>query len=66
MQIILLRHAQKLSYVDELAHCRIPDSLRLTELGRRQARAAPVLRAVLSTSSPTPPTRTPRRSSRTA
>jgi broad specificity phosphatase PhoE len=49
VQIILLRHAQSLGNVDELAYCRIPDhSLPLTALGRRQARnAGPVLREVL-------------------
>jgi len=49
VQIILLRHAQSLGNVDELAYTRIPDhSLPLTELGTRQAQAAaPVVRAVL-------------------
>jgi broad specificity phosphatase PhoE len=49
VRIILLRHAQSLGNVDELAYCRIPDhALPLTELGRRQARAAgPVLGEVL-------------------
>jgi broad specificity phosphatase PhoE len=41
VQIILLRHAQSLGNVDELAYTRIPDhQLPLTELGERQARAA--------------------------
>ncbi|HEU5475732.1 MAG TPA: histidine phosphatase family protein [Actinophytocola sp.] len=49
MQIILLRHAQSLGNVDELAYTRIPDhALPLTDLGVRQARAAgPALREVL-------------------
>jgi broad specificity phosphatase PhoE len=49
VQIILLRHAQSLGNVDELAYCRMPDhSLPLTELGQRQARAAgPVVRELL-------------------
>ncbi|WP_130342335.1 histidine phosphatase family protein [Herbihabitans rhizosphaerae] len=41
MRIILLRHAESLGNVDELAYCRIPDhSLPLTDKGERQARAA--------------------------
>ncbi|MFL6140414.1 MAG: histidine phosphatase family protein [Labedaea sp.] len=49
MQIILLRHAQSLGNVDELAYTPIPDhSLPLTGLGEQQARAAgAVLRRVL-------------------
>ncbi|UJW32368.1 histidine phosphatase family protein [Saccharothrix sp. AJ9571] len=41
MRIILLRHAESLGNVDELAYTRIPDhSLPLTDLGREQARRA--------------------------
>ena len=41
MQIILLRHAQSLGNIDELAYTRIPDhALPLTSLGEEQARAA--------------------------
>ena len=41
MRIILLRHAESLGNVDELAYCRIPDhSLPLTARGEEQARAA--------------------------
>lgn len=49
VQIILLRHAQSLGNVDELAYTRIPDhALPLTELGERQARAAgPMVRELL-------------------
>ena len=49
MQIILVRHAQSLGNVDELAYTRIPDHAQpLTELGMRQARAAGAgLRAIL-------------------
>lgn len=50
MQIILLRHAQSLGNVDELAYTRIPDhALPLTSLGEQQARAAgPVVRGLLA------------------
>lgn len=50
MQIILLRHAQSLGNVDELAYTRIPDhALPLTTLGEQQAHAAgPVVRALLA------------------
>ena len=49
MQIILLRHAQSLGNIDELAYTRIPDhALPLTSLGEQQARAAgPVVRGLL-------------------
>ncbi|MCP2168676.1 histidine phosphatase family protein [Goodfellowiella coeruleoviolacea] len=49
MRIILLRHAQSLGNVDELAYCRIPDhALPLTPLGEQQATAAgPAVRRVL-------------------
>jgi broad specificity phosphatase PhoE len=49
VQIILLRHAQSLGNVDELAYTRIPDhALPLTTLGEQQARATgPVVRALL-------------------
>ena len=49
MQIILLRHAQSLGNVDELAYTRIPDhALPLTSLGEQQAHAAaPAVRALL-------------------
>jgi broad specificity phosphatase PhoE len=49
VQIILLRHAQSLGNVDELAYTRIPDhALPLTSLGERQARATgPAVRAML-------------------
>jgi broad specificity phosphatase PhoE len=49
VRIILLRHAESLGNVDELAYCRIPDhALPLTERGERQASAAgPVVRALL-------------------
>jgi broad specificity phosphatase PhoE len=41
VRIILLRHAESLGNVDELAYTRIPDhALPLTEAGREQARAA--------------------------
>ncbi|AGM04492.1 histidine phosphatase family protein [Amycolatopsis keratiniphila] len=41
MRIILLRHAESLGNVDELAYTRIPDhALPLTEAGREQARLA--------------------------
>ncbi|MBP2321027.1 broad specificity phosphatase PhoE [Kibdelosporangium banguiense] len=41
MRIILLRHAESLGNVDELAYCRIPDhALPLTARGEEQARAA--------------------------
>jgi len=41
VQIILLRHAQSLGNIDELAYTRIPDhALPLTERGERQAIAA--------------------------
>ncbi|WP_091453000.1 histidine phosphatase family protein [Actinokineospora iranica] len=40
MRIILLRHAESLGNIDELAYCRIPDhALPLTERGEEQARA---------------------------
>lgn len=50
MQIILLRHAQSLGNIDELAYCRIPDhALPLTAHGERQASTAgPPLRAMLA------------------
>jgi broad specificity phosphatase PhoE len=50
VQIILLRHAQSLGNIDELAYTRIPDhALPLTSLGERQARAAgPVVRELLA------------------
>jgi broad specificity phosphatase PhoE len=49
VQIILLRHAQSLGNVDELAYTRIPDhALPLTSLGERQAReSGPAVRAML-------------------
>lgn len=49
MQIILLRHAQSLGNVDELAYTRIPDhALPLTSLGEEQAHAAgPLVRTLL-------------------
>ena len=52
MQIILLRHAESLGNVDDLAYTRIPDhSLPLTSLGEQQAHAAgPVLRALIADS----------------
>jgi broad specificity phosphatase PhoE len=41
VRIILLRHAESLGNVDELAYCRIPDhALPLTARGEEQARAA--------------------------
>lgn len=51
MRIILLRHAESLGNVDELAYCRIPDhTLPLTEAGERQARAAaPAVRDMIGT-----------------
>ncbi|MFC9253685.1 histidine phosphatase family protein [Amycolatopsis thailandensis] len=49
MRIILLRHAESLGNVDELAYTRIPDhALPLTEEGREQARlAGPEIEEVL-------------------
>lgn len=49
MRIILLRHAESLGNVDELAYTRIPDhSLPLTDAGREQARrVGPELRELL-------------------
>ncbi|MCE7008835.1 histidine phosphatase family protein [Kibdelosporangium philippinense] len=49
MRIILLRHAESLGNVDELAYCRIPDhALPLTPKGEEQARAAgPAVRELL-------------------
>jgi broad specificity phosphatase PhoE len=49
VRIVLLRHAESLGNVDELAYCRIPDhALPLTERGITQARAAgPRVRALL-------------------
>ncbi|MET0235359.1 MAG: histidine phosphatase family protein [Kibdelosporangium sp.] len=49
MRIILLRHAESLGNVDELAYCRIPDhALPLTTRGEEQARAAgPAVRELL-------------------
>jgi broad specificity phosphatase PhoE len=49
VRIILLRHAESLGNIDELAYCRIPDhALPLTERGERQARSAgPAVRALL-------------------
>ncbi|MGX7825431.1 histidine phosphatase family protein [Actinokineospora sp. 24-640] len=49
MRIILLRHAESLGNIDELAYCRVPDhALPLTERGEEQAGAAGVeLRALL-------------------
>ncbi|ALG06433.1 histidine phosphatase family protein [Kibdelosporangium phytohabitans] len=49
MRILLLRHAESLGNVDELAYCRIPDhALPLTTRGEEQARAAgPVVRELL-------------------
>ena len=49
MQIILLRHAQSLGNVDDLAYTRIPDhALPLTSLGEQQALAAgPAVRELL-------------------
>jgi broad specificity phosphatase PhoE len=49
VQIILLRHAQSLGNVDDLAYTRIPDhALPLTALGEQQAHAAaPVVRELL-------------------
>lgn len=49
MRILLLRHAESLGNVDELAYCRIPDhALPLTTKGEEQARAAgPVVRELL-------------------
>lgn len=51
MRIILLRHAESLGNVDELAYCRVPDhALALTEAGELQARAAaPAVREVIGT-----------------
>ncbi|OZM71591.1 histidine phosphatase family protein [Amycolatopsis antarctica] len=50
MRIILLRHAESLGNVDELAYTRIPDhALPLTDTGRAQAAAAgPAVRAALA------------------
>lgn len=50
MRIILLRHAESLGNVDELAYCRAPDhSLPLTPRGEQQAKAAgPAVRALLT------------------
>ncbi|SDY18365.1 Broad specificity phosphatase PhoE [Amycolatopsis xylanica] len=50
VRIILLRHAESLGNVDELAYTRIPDhALPLTEAGREQARqAGPVLKDLLN------------------
>jgi broad specificity phosphatase PhoE len=50
VQIILLRHAQSLGNVDELAYTRIPDhALPLTSLGEQEARAAgPMVRELLA------------------
>lgn len=49
MRIILLRHAESLGNVDELAYTRTPDhALPLTPLGEAQAKeAGPVVRALL-------------------
>jgi broad specificity phosphatase PhoE len=49
VQIILLRHAQSLGNIDELAYTRIPDhALPLTALGEEQAHTAgPVVRELL-------------------
>ncbi len=49
MRIILLRHAESLGNVDELAYTRIPDhALPLTDAGRAQAgRTGPVLKEIL-------------------
>ncbi|WP_086820095.1 histidine phosphatase family protein [Allokutzneria sp. NRRL B-24872] len=49
MRIILLRHAESLGNVDELAYCRIPDhALPLTPRGVQQARAmSPRMRRLL-------------------
>ncbi|OXM43526.1 histidine phosphatase family protein [Amycolatopsis alba] len=49
MRIILLRHAESLGNVDELAYTRIPDhALPLTDDGREQARlAGPKLKEIL-------------------
>jgi broad specificity phosphatase PhoE len=51
VRIILLRHAESLGNVDELAYCRIPDhALPLTARGEEQARAAgPGVRELLGT-----------------
>jgi broad specificity phosphatase PhoE len=53
MRIILLRHAESLGNVDELAYCRIPDhALPLTARGEEQARAAgPRVRELLDAGS---------------
>jgi broad specificity phosphatase PhoE len=50
VQIILLRHAESLGNIDELAYTRIPDhALPLTSLGEQQARAAgPAVRALIA------------------
>jgi broad specificity phosphatase PhoE len=50
VQIILLRHAESLGNIDELAYTRIPDhALPLTSLGEQQAHAAgPVVRGLLA------------------
>nr|WP_042190454.1 histidine phosphatase family protein [Kibdelosporangium sp. MJ126-NF4]CEL19351.1 expressed protein [Kibdelosporangium sp. MJ126-NF4]CTQ94850.1 expressed protein [Kibdelosporangium sp. MJ126-NF4] len=49
MRIILLRHAESLGNIDELAYCRIPDhALPLTTKGEEQARdAGPVVRELV-------------------
>jgi broad specificity phosphatase PhoE len=49
VRIVLLRHAESLGNVDELAYCRIPDhALPLTERGEAQAAAAgPAVRGAL-------------------
>jgi broad specificity phosphatase PhoE len=54
VRIILLRHAESLGNVDELAYTRIPDhALPLTEAGREQAsRTGPVLKEVLDGEQP--------------
>jgi broad specificity phosphatase PhoE len=50
VQIILLRHAESLGNIDELAYTRIPDhALPLTSLGEQQAHAAgPMVRGLLA------------------
>jgi len=49
VKIVLVRHAQCLGNVDELAYCKTPDhALPLTSQGEREARAAgPAVRALL-------------------
>lgn len=51
MKIVLIRHAESLGNVDELAYCRIPDhALPLTPHGEDEAKAAgPQVRSLLGT-----------------